>query len=161
MRRYIHPLLLLLPALFISCGDETPRLDEEGNSVEGTLEADIKVESPTFSVINILRASGQKVRVPQQASRPAMQTDGYVLDVNQGVTLEVYEYATADDLERVRQQMSPDGTSIGSESIGWDSPVHLYSTEKVIIAYLGDDMDTRQSLETLFGQKEFAGTGAR
>lgn len=143
-------------ALLTACNDDSPRLDEEGNEV-GTLEAEIAVESPTFNIINILRASGLKVRVPRAATRPEMQTKGYVFDVNNGVILEVYEYASTDDLNRVKESVSPDGAMIGDKKIEWGSPVHLYNTEKIIIAYMGHDMDTRQSLASMFGQ-EFAGT---
>lgn len=156
MYRYTGLPLLLFALLISSCGDDEPRLDEEGEAVS-ELEKQIKVQSPTFNIMNILRASGLKVRVPSKASRSAMDTDGYVLDVNNGVTLEVYEYGSADDLITVRNQMSSDGTTVSGKALEWESPVHIYSTEKVIIAYLGNDGETRKSLASLFGE-EFAGT---
>lgn len=156
MHKHIYLPLLLIALLISSCGNDEPRLDEEGGSVS-ELEKQIKVQSPTFNIINILRASGLKVRVPRAASRPAMDTDGYVLDVNNGVILEIYEYDSAEELNAVKNQMSPDAATVGSKALEWDSPVHLYNTEKVIIAYLGNDPDTRQSFATLFGP-EFTGT---
>ncbi len=146
---------LLLPVIllgFLAACDDDKAPQENG----GDLTPQIEVQSPTFNIINIMKASGLQVRVPRRAERPAMDTDGYLLDVNNGVSLEVYEYDSAEELNEVKATISPDGTRVGNETIAWESPVHLYSTEKVILVYRGTDADTRQSLATMFGP-EFAG----
>jgi hypothetical protein len=148
--------LLTLSLLLAACGREEPRYDDQGHSVEGTAEADIEVASPTFNILNLLRATGNKVKVTGVISRPFFESKGRTLLVNDGVNLEVYEFGSAADLNAAVAKISPDGSTVAGEAVQWPASPHFYKTERVIILYFGDDADNRRALEGAFGQ-QFAG----
>lgn len=150
-------LLLALCAAIAGCGDDSPRFDDQGRSVEGTPEADIEAGSPTFNVLNILRATRNKVRVVAKMSRPTFEpAKGNALLVNGAIDLEVYEFSAKEELEKMAATISPDGASIAGEKMQWPGPPHLYKTDRVIIIYFGSDTENRRQLEAAFGA-QFAG----
>lgn len=157
MKRIAWLGFLLTAALLYACSDDTPRLDEQGRSVEGTPEADIEVASPTFNILNILRATRNHVRVTGKVSRPDFENaKGNSLLVNEGVELEVYEFTSKEELETLAATISPDGTAIKGERVTWPATPHFYKTDRVIIIYFGADADNARQLESAFGP-QFAG----
>ncbi|MBS1911866.1 MAG: hypothetical protein JST22_07760 [Bacteroidetes bacterium] len=157
MKRFLVPALPLLILLASACGDKGPRLDEQGHPVDGTPEADIEVASPTFSVLNILRATGNKVRVTGKVSRPFFgDAKGNAIEVNQAIEMELYEFATKADLEKVAASISPDGGSVNGEAVSWSGSPHMYKTDRVIIIYFGDGIENMKQLTAAFGS-QFAG----
>ncbi len=154
---WIKMLLIFLLALPIAaCGDKGPRYDDQGNSVEGTMEAQVDQSSSTFNIINLLRASGNSVKVTGKVSRPQLDAKGWTLVVNGGVNLEVYEFSSPEDLQEATKKISLDGKTIEGESVNWPEAPHLYKTDRVIVVYLGDDIDNRKRLAETFGP-QFAG----
>lgn len=151
-------LALFLAALVLSaCGDDSPRLDDRGRSVEGTPEADIESGSPTFNLLNLLRATGNRVEVTGKVTRPFFaDAKGNSLTVNGGIEIELYEFADKEKLDAVAAQISPDGSTIGGETVSWPGPPHFYRTDRVLILYFGNDADNRREFEAAFGA-QFAG----
>lgn len=150
-------LLLSLPVLLGACGDDTPRYDDRGRAVDGTPEADIEVSSPTFSVLNILRATDNSVKVVGTVSRPFFEgARGNTLLVNGGIEMEVYEFDSKEALENVAKSISPDGMKVNGEEVTWPAAPHMFKTDRVILIYFGEDRDNRAELATAFGQ-QFAG----
>ncbi len=150
------PALLALSLLVASCGREDPRYDEAGRSLEGTAEADIEVGSPTFNILNILRATGNTVKVTGVISRPSLDSKGRTIVVNDGVNLEVYEFSSTADLDATAAKISPDGSTVGNEKVEWPGTPHFFKTDKVIILYFGDDPENKRELASAFGE-QFAG----
>lgn len=154
--RWIIPLLLIAPIFLISCGgNDVPRLDEGGKSVEGTPEMDIEVSSPSFGVVNVLRATGNKVRVVRTIEQPFMPVEGKVLTVN-GEEIQVYEFDSKEAVDRIATTISPDGSTVGNSAVNWTAPPHFYRTDKVMVIYTGTDSTTREALESAIAP-QFAG----
>ncbi len=145
-----------LALAILSCGKETPRYDDQGKSVEGTAESTIDVSSPTFGILNILRANGHRVQVTDDIVRPAFTSKGKTLVVDGGVSIEVYEYGSPADCAAAAAKISPDGSRVGDEEIPWSAPPHLFKTDRVIILYLGSEPDNITELTSAFGA-QFAG----
>jgi hypothetical protein len=142
---------LLLLALAAGCGDDTPSMGDEG------VEKEIAVSSPTFNIINILRATGNSVKVTGKADRPFFKNaKGYTMLVNNGVALEVYEFESAEELEQSATTVSADGANVEGKKVEWDASPHFYKTDKVIIIYVGNDADNQRELASVFGS-QFAG----
>jgi len=118
--------------------------------------ADIDVASPTYNIINLMTASGNKVDVIGGAAHPYFKTRHAAVRVNNGVDLELYEFSSSDDLNEAAASISPDGSKIASDSIAWPAPPHFYKTDKVIILYMGSDRDNMVQLASAFGN-QFAG----
>ncbi len=145
----------LLTAIAPGCGDDSPRIDDTGASVEGKVEGEISVSSPTFNIIYLIRSAGNKVKVTGKVEREGLG-EGYVLAVNETIPLEIYEYDDIDDRLDVEKRISPDGMTIAGERVEWAGAPHFFRTDKTIIFYQGDDTDNVAQLATVFG-KQFAG----
>lgn len=118
--------------------------------------ADIDVASPTYNIINLMTASGNKVDVIGGAARPYFETRHAAIRINNGVDLELYEFSSTEDLNEAAASVSPDASKIGADSIAWPAPPHLFKTDKVIILYMGNDRDNLVQLASAFGN-QFAG----
>jgi hypothetical protein len=149
------PLLVALSLVIAACGDDTPRLDEEGKSIEGTAEVDIEVSSPTFGIINLLRAGGNSVKVTSKVSRGSLK-NGFAMKVNDAFNVEAFEFSTPQDRAEAEKTISADGMTIDGTGVTWGGDPHLYRTDRVILVYIGDDKENMQALEGSF-DKEFAG----
>jgi len=154
-RRLLTLLLVVIP-LLASCGDDVPRLDEEGKSVEGTPEMEIEVSSPSFGIVNILRATGNKVRVIRTIEQPFMPVEGKVLTVD-GEEIQIYEFDSKEATDKVAETISPDGSTVGTTAVAWTAPPHFYRTDKVMVIYAGTDTTTKAAMESAIGP-QFAGT---
>lgn len=149
--------LFLAAALLSACGDDSPRLDDRGRSVEGTPEADIESGSPTFNLLNILRATGNRVEVTGKVTRPFFaDAKGNSLTVNGGIEIELYEFADKEKLDSAAAQISPDGMTVMGEKVSWPDAPHFYRTDRVLVLYFGSDADNQREFEAAFGP-QFAG----
>jgi len=149
-------LLALVPIVLAACRDTTPRVDDAGRSVEGELEGELEVSSPTFNIIYLIRSAGNTVKVSGRRERDGLG-EGIVLAVNETIPLEVYEYGSIEDRVEVEKMISPDGSRVDGENVDWSDPPHFFRTDKTIIVYQGNDAVNVSQLESVFG-KEFAGS---
>ncbi len=146
---------LIFSLLIAACGDDTPRLDEQGKSIEGTAEVDVEVSSPTFGIINLFRAGGNSVKVTSKVSRGSLK-NGFAMKVNDAYNVEAYEFSTPEDRAEAERKISADGSQVDGTAVEWGGDPHFYHTDKVILVYIGDDKDNMAALEGSFG-KVFAG----
>jgi len=143
--------LLALPA----CSrDDAPRLDDQGESVEGTTEMEIDVSTPSFGIINILRASGNGVRVNAKAEPPLFTAIGYRITIN-GEPAELYEFEDGVATAQAAASVSPDGATIAGKEMP-DGGGQFFKTEKTIVVCKSGDTATASVLESALG-KSFAG----
>ena len=121
--------------------------------MEGTPEMEIEPSSPSFGIVNILRASGNKVRVIGTAERPFIPVKGKTLTVNEQ-QVEIYEFDSQEDTDATADGINPDGTPKSPQGApAFQGTPHYYRTDKVLVLYVGDDPTTKQALETALGSQ--------
>jgi hypothetical protein len=140
--------LLCFTAL-ASCGDDVPK--EESTSGTATME----VSSPSYGIVNMLRATGNEVEVVGDTLRPFFTPKAWIINVSNSI-VQLYEYESKEQLEEEAATVSPDGAKIGSTVMKWEVPPHFYKTEKVIVLYEGNDSTMKQKLSDAVGT-QFAG----
>lgn len=153
----VRNLLFAAMLLWLSaCGrDDAPRLDDQGESVEGTAEMEIDVSTPSFGIINILRASGNRVRVIATATPPLFPTTGYRITIN-GEPAELYEFEDGAATAQAAASVSPDGNSVAGKEMA-NGEGQFFKTEKTIVVCKAGDAGTVAVLESALG-KAFAGS---
>ena len=102
------------------------------------------------SLIDSLRADGATVEPSGDISQPFFSVDGLVITVD-GAEVQVFEYADAAAADVEAEQISPDGTSVGTTSILWVAPPHFYKKARLIVLYVGDEAGATAALEEALG----------
>ena len=143
-------LMLVTVSLFGACGDNAPR---DGNESESGKALD--PASASFSIYQLLRASGNKAEVIGDTLRPFFTPKAKVILLNSSA-VQLYEYESKEELEAEAAKVSQDGSTIGTTVMQWKVPPHFYKTDRVIVLYEGDDSTTKQALGVALGT-QFAG----
>ena len=68
----------------------------------------------------------------------------------------VYEFPTQEDADAAAAGVGPDGWSMGRAFVDWTDSPHFFSTGKLIVFYIGNDIATLMLLEKVVGP-QFAG----
>ncbi|MBL7989051.1 MAG: hypothetical protein JNJ94_13390 [Chlorobi bacterium] len=148
--------MLLLALLSAACSrDDAPRLDDQGESVEQTAEMEIDVATPSFGIINILRASGNRVKVIAKAEAPLFAATGYRITIN-GTPAELYEFEDGAATAQAATSISPDGKSVAGKEMP-NGGGQFFKTEKTIVVCSAADTAAATALESAIG-KAFAGS---
>lgn len=87
--------------------------------------------------------------------QPFLSVPGQIVQVN-GADVQVFEYASAEDMGLEASQVSDDGSPIGTSTITWIAPPHLYRSGRLLVLYVGDDQAVIDLLESVAGP-QFAG----
>ena len=111
--------------------------------------------SPSYGIVNMLRATGNQVEVVGDTLRPFFTPKARILNVSNSI-VQLYEYESKEQLEEEAAKVSPDGARIGSTEMKWEVPPHFYKTEMVIVLYEGSDSTMKQTLSSVVGA-QFAG----
>lgn len=148
MKKTILLTMLLLSAVSAGCAaqgvsgapvDTTPRGEVE--ELEGLVEA--------------LRAEGAQVELGEAIQQPFLSVPGQIVKVN-GADVQVFEYASAEDLGLEASQVSEDGSSTGTSNVTWIAPPHFYRSGRLLVLYVGEDQEVIELLESVIGP-QFAG----
>ncbi len=107
------------------------------------------------SLIDNLRANDSTVNPEGEIEQPFFSVTGFSIQVN-GVSVQVFEYDSAEGAEADASLVSPDGSSIGTSMPFWVDDPHFYYKEKIIVLYVGDDPAIEELLESVLGS-QFAG----
>jgi hypothetical protein len=142
--------MIFLSMLLAACSDSGPHDSDESGS-ETTLDP----ASPSFSIYQLLRASGNRAEVVGDTLRPFFTPKAKVITLN-GSAVQLYEYGSKEDLEADAAKVSPDGSTIGGSAMQWKVPPHFYKTDRVIVLYEGKDSATKETLDAALGE-QFAG----
>lgn len=139
-KTYLIPLFVLF--LFISAC--TPRLS-----------LGLVGQSGKAALIEALRAGGAEVEAGDAFEQPFFSTPAQVFQVN-GQDIQVFEYDSAAEMEAEAALVSPDGGSVGANSMFWLASPHFFKFERLIVLYVGDDAAMLDLLTGALGQA-FAG----
>lgn len=141
--------LLLVLALVVSGCGNTATANMETASPEP-----LAVEDEA-SLIAALQAAGATVEVGDSISQDFFSPEGSIIKVN-GADVQVFEYESADAMEKEASQVAPDGGSIGTSMVSWMDAPHFYKTGRIIALYVGSDRTILEVLGMVIGP-QFAG----
>ena len=112
-------------------------------------------------LVTVLRTAGATVVAAGTVSQPFLSVQGRVIKVD-GEPVQVYEYASSDEVKAAATHISPDGstfTTPGSSTtiVDWVMPPHLYKDGRLIVIYVGTNSKVMQLLAHVLG-RQFAGS---
>ena len=131
--------LLIVLLLLVACNDQQQTVEIEGDSA---IDLD--------TLVNRLEAAGATVEMTGTVSQPFFTPEGQVITVN-GQDVQVFEYENEADAKAEADLVSPDGGSVGTSMMSWIATPHFYNNGKLIVLYVGDDIDTITFLEAVLG----------
>ncbi len=102
------------------------------------------------SLIETLQQEGLTVEKAGEIDQPFFSVKGQILQVNGG-TLQVFEYEDLATTMREAATVSPNATSVGNTQVAWVDTPHFYHNGKMIIIYLGNDEELKQTFEKTIG----------
>jgi len=137
--------LLILVSVISSCGT---------SATPGPSSAPVTIQDQA-SLINALQAAGATVETGDSITQEFFTPEGQTVKVN-GADLQVFEYESAEAMEKEASQVAPDGGSIGTSMVTWMAPPHFYKAGRIIALYVGDDKPLLDLLNKVIGS-QFAG----
>ena len=111
--------------------------------------------SDYVSLIDNLRDVGATVDLAGKVSQPFFSPQGQVITVN-GQDVRVFEYSNVTAARAETELVSPDGSSVGTSMMMWVDTPHFYQSGKVIVLYVGPEIDVINILDRVLGS-QFAG----
>jgi len=132
---------------------EVAQLNSElkGQFIEITGE----VEITYASLIDDLRNEGATVESNGLVNQPFFSVQGRIITVN-GSDVQVFQYPNKDTADSDANRVSDDGFQVGSAMMGWIASPHFFKDGKVIVIYVGDDVEVISILTEVLGT-QFAG----
>ena len=167
MKRSTFTMMILILFLFTfvgldACGSNVGHPSQQNTPVPGDTQ---RQAMGLNELITQLKAAGATVVSGANLNQPFMSVEGHTLTVN-GEQVQVFEYASASDVDRQAAAISPDGSSFttvssngvptGATQVDWVKPPHLYKAGRVIVIYIGTNTPLLHLLEGVLG-KQFAG----
>ena len=107
------------------------------------------------SLISALQAAGANVETGDSITQDFFTPEGHTVNVN-GADLQVFEYESAEAMEKDASQVAPDGGSIGTSMVDWMDTPHFYKAGRIIVLYVGSDQAALDLLNKILGP-QFAG----
>lgn len=107
------------------------------------------------SLIGALRVAGAKVVQEQSLRQPFFDVEARILVV-EGEGIQIFEYSDEATAAAQAARVSSDGSQIGTSKPRWVGPPHFYRKGRLLVLYLGEDIQTRERLACLIGPP-FAG----
>jgi hypothetical protein len=107
------------------------------------------------SLVKVLQEAGATVETGDSITQEFFTPEGQTLKVN-GTDLQVFEYESAEAMEKEASQVAPDGGSIGTSMVTWIDTPHFYKAGRIIVLYLGNDQAILDLLKKAL-RPQFAG----
>ena len=150
--RILLVFLVLLAFLVGGCKANSPDIATATSSAAPTKPPAVEDKA---TLIAALQASGATVETADPVSQPFFTPEGSIIKAN-GADVQVFEYESAEAMERESSQVSSDGGSIGTTMVTWMDTPHFYKAGRIIVLYVGSDAAVLELLEGALGQ-QFAG----
>jgi hypothetical protein len=106
-------------------------------------------------LIDALHAQGLDAKAGDPLEQPFFSVAGHFINFNEE-SLQVFEYKSAEAMERDAALVDPDGGSIGTTMVTWVAAPHFYKKGQVIVLYVGDNQELSKMFESILGP-QFAG----
>jgi hypothetical protein len=102
------------------------------------------------SLIDALRAAGAEVEPAGEVEQPFFEPVGQLIRVN-GVDVQVFEFADQETRLAAQAEISPDGSSVGTNMITWIDTPHFWGQGRLIVLYVGSDAGLATLLTSALG----------
>ncbi len=143
--KILSSFLLVLGIALSSCSP--------GATATASLEPPTVQDEP--SLLKVLQSARATVKTGDSITQEFFTPEGHTVKVN-GADLQVFEYASADAMEKEASKVAPDGGSVGTSMMMWIDTPHFYKTGRIIVLYLGKDKSLLDLLNKVMGP-QFAG----
>lgn len=117
----------------------TPEAVSHGNEIGGYVE-----------LVDSLRAAGAAVEPTEEIEQAFFSVMGQKILVNE-VEIQVFEYADEASRKADSDQISADGTNIGTSMITWVDQPNFWAKGRIIVLYVGKDAATIDLLSDVIG----------
>jgi hypothetical protein len=107
------------------------------------------------SLGKVLQEAGATVETGDSITQEFFTPEGQTLKVNRA-DLQVFEYESAEAMEKEASQVAPDGGSVGTSMMTWIVTPHFYKAGRIIVLYVGSDQTVLGLLNKVMGP-QFAG----
>jgi hypothetical protein len=148
MKKMFLLTILLLSAASAGCAAR----GVSGAPVDTTPNAEVE---ELVDLVEALQAEGAQVELGDSIQQPFLSVPGQIVQVN-GADVQVFEYASAEDMGLEASQVTEDGSPIGTSTITWIAPPHFYRSGRLLVLYVGEDQAVIDLLESVIGP-QFAG----
>lgn len=102
------------------------------------------------SLIDALRAVGATVTIGDAIEQPFVQVAGTQVSVN-GADVQVFEYADEAAARADTAAIADTLAGKGRTMVSWVASPHAYQAGRIIVLYVGDDLNTLQLLQEALG----------
>ena len=109
----------------------------------------------TSELVEALHAQGVDAKVGDSVAQAFFSATGSFINFNDE-SVQVFEYESAEAMERDAALVDPDGGSIGTTMVAWVATPHFYKKGHIIVLYIGDDAEILKMSESILGP-QFAG----
>jgi len=107
------------------------------------------------NLIEALRAGKATVELGETVEQAFFTVKGQIIKVN-SADVQVFEYASASEMEAEAKLVAADGGSIGTNMVMWMAAPHFFKSGRMLVLYVGDDSAVLGLLKGALGQ-QFAG----
>ena len=137
-------IFLLSTAIVTGCSNRTSATSSDSSGAQDLA-----------SLVKALENAGATVESGEPVTQTFFTPEGQTLKVN-GADLQVFEYESADAMQKEAAQVAPDGGSVGTSAMMWIDTPHFYKAGRIIVLYLGSDKAVLDLLDKVMGT-QFAG----
>lgn len=117
----------------------TPEAVSHGDEIDGYTE-----------LVDALRAAGATVDAMEEVEQAFFSVMGQKIKVNDA-EIQVFEYSDETARKADSDQISPDGTNIGTSMITWVNQPNFWAKGRIIVLYVGKDAATIDLLSGSLG----------
>jgi hypothetical protein len=127
---------------------EEPILSGIGNLVE-------QMEFDFNKLVEELRINAS-IEIGESISQPFFTPQGQIIKLH-GEDVQVFEYGSEEEAKNEAMLVSADGSSVGTSVVTWKQTPHFYRSGRLIVLYVGNDLQVIETLTGLLGS-QFAGS---